>query len=299
MPIHTAVRDGLRDDRSYPAIFVAASDAQQRQKILADFVADAASDTQLQRALDTLPSTGGKITLSEGTFPLAATLARAIDNVTIVGAGKATLITVNDGDAVISAGSQVGWLIRDINTDAGGLNLSGATDSYYECWIHEVFTRSKVQFGDKNYIDYLDANDRFRVVANDAAIAWFDPLEAWFGNKLRLQEITTPGTPPSDSAYFFAKQVSGVDHPHWKDEAGTETDLFDAEASNGVITGDLAHSGPKAGFFSTPAVVQPDAYTPSNVTPDRSFNADSTSVDEVADVLGTLIADLKAYGLLK
>lgn len=37
----------------------------------------------------------------------------------------------------------------------------------------------------------------------------------------------------------------------------------------------------------------------SNVTTDRAFDANSTTTDELADVLGTLIADLKAVELLK
>lgn len=36
-----------------------------------------------------------------------------------------------------------------------------------------------------------------------------------------------------------------------------------------------------------------------NVTVDRGFNANSTTVDELADVLGTLIADLIEIGLLR
>lgn len=39
-------------------------------------------------------------------------------------------------------------------------------------------------------------------------------------------------------------------------------------------------------------------YTPTNVTTDRTFDANSTTLDEIADVLGTLIADLKLTGLL-
>lgn len=39
-------------------------------------------------------------------------------------------------------------------------------------------------------------------------------------------------------------------------------------------------------------------YTPTNVTTDRSFDADSTSTAELADVLGTLIADLQSAGIL-
>lgn len=40
-------------------------------------------------------------------------------------------------------------------------------------------------------------------------------------------------------------------------------------------------------------------YSESNVTADRTFDADSTTLDEVADVLGTLISDLRAQGIVK
>jgi len=45
-------------------------------------------------------------------------------------------------------------------------------------------------------------------------------------------------------------------------------------------------------------VKQTNAYTISNVTTDRTYNANATTIDEVADVLGTLIADLKSAGVL-
>lgn len=54
----------------------------------------------------------------------------------------------------------------------------------------------------------------------------------------------------------------------------------------------------KLGFFNATPVVQPSAYTASNVTTDRSYDANATTLDEVADVLGTLISDLKALGLI-
>lgn len=40
------------------------------------------------------------------------------------------------------------------------------------------------------------------------------------------------------------------------------------------------------------------AYTPTNVTTDRSYDANATTVDELADVLGTLIADLQSLKIL-
>lgn len=64
------------------------------------------------------------------------------------------------------------------------------------------------------------------------------------------------------------------------------------------ITGDLDHDGSKIGLFGTDPVVQVAAYTPTNVTPTRSYDADATSVAELADVVGTLIADIQTYGLV-
>lgn len=42
-----------------------------------------------------------------------------------------------------------------------------------------------------------------------------------------------------------------------------------------------------------------DAYTPTNVTTDRSFDANDTSLDEIADVLGSLIASLQGAGVIQ
>ncbi len=41
-----------------------------------------------------------------------------------------------------------------------------------------------------------------------------------------------------------------------------------------------------------------DAYAPTNVTTDRAFDADTVAVAELADVVGTLIADLQAKGII-
>lgn len=54
----------------------------------------------------------------------------------------------------------------------------------------------------------------------------------------------------------------------------------------------------KIGFWGKTPIVRPAAYTPTNVTTDRSYDANSTTVDELADVLGTLIADLQSTGLI-
>ena len=39
-------------------------------------------------------------------------------------------------------------------------------------------------------------------------------------------------------------------------------------------------------------------YAVTNVTTDRTYNANATTLDEIADVLGSLIADLRTIGLV-
>ena len=48
-----------------------------------------------------------------------------------------------------------------------------------------------------------------------------------------------------------------------------------------------------------PANKDDQQYSITNVVTDRSYDANSTTVDELADVLGTLIEDLKTKGLLQ
>lgn len=50
---------------------------------------------------------------------------------------------------------------------------------------------------------------------------------------------------------------------------------------------------------SRQSLVPSAAYSPSNVTTDRTYDANATTIDEIADVLGTLITDLQARGLVE
>jgi len=67
-------------------------------------------------------------------------------------------------------------------------------------------------------------------------------------------------------------------------------------ATTGTKIGTAASQ--KIGFWNATPVAQPAAYTPSNVSADRSYDANSTTIDELADILGTLIADLQTMGLV-
>ena len=82
---------------------------------------------------------------------------------------------------------------------------------------------------------------------------------------------TAPATMGSNTAGIYANDVSGTVNMYAINEAGESTRL------------------------SFPA---PETYIPTNVTTDRSFDANSYTGDEIADVLGTLIGDLQARGIL-
>lgn len=65
------------------------------------------------------------------------------------------------------------------------------------------------------------------------------------------------------------------------------------------LDGAINHDGTTIGFFGTAPVVQAPAYTVTNLTIDRAYDANLVSIFELADVLGTLISDLRAYGLVQ
>jgi hypothetical protein len=64
------------------------------------------------------------------------------------------------------------------------------------------------------------------------------------------------------------------------------------------IDGALNHDGTTVGFYGATPVAQSSAYTVTNGTTDRAYDADATTVNELADVVATLIADLKATGII-
>lgn len=128
-----------------------------------------------------------------------------------------------------------------------------------------------------------------RVEKTDAAEQRF----AWFSNgNVRWQY-----THQSDERFELRRHnSSGV----------FQGDTFTVDPSTGQfaiedelqVPGDLNHDGSNVGFYGTAPAAQSAAYTPTNVSTDRSYDANSTTLDEVADVLGTLIADLQAVGLI-
>jgi len=101
---------------------------------------------------------------------------------------------------------------------------------------------------------------------------------------------------------FFRKRGDNGNFEIRLREHGSEI-FVQAEDAGGTVRNIMrlgtASSASAIGFHGTAPVNVPAAYTPTNVSTDRSYDANSTSVAELADVLGTLIADLQSYGLLQ
>ena len=68
------------------------------------------------------------------------------------------------------------------------------------------------------------------------------------------------------------------------------------DSDNITLPGDINHDGTQIGFNGIPPVVQSTGWNITNVTPDKTFDADLTTMNELADVLGTLINFLKSRG---
>jgi hypothetical protein len=65
------------------------------------------------------------------------------------------------------------------------------------------------------------------------------------------------------------------------------------------VNGELFHQGNTLGFFGTTAASRQTGYTTfSNLSTDRTCDADTVLVAELADIVGTLIEDLKTLGLI-
>jgi hypothetical protein len=106
-----------------------------------DIVVDGIDDhVQVQQAIDALPSTGGKVIIYGGNYDFGATVSRAIDNIVIEGSGKATYLANNGSTNLITAGSQTGWIVKDLRTDAGGLGGTwGTANIRKSVWVNITY----------------------------------------------------------------------------------------------------------------------------------------------------------------
>ncbi len=79
---------------------------------------------------------------------------------------------------------------------------------------------------------------------------------------------------------------------------GASDDILTFAKESGTHTSAVLFNFAEMGFFNTTPAAQPSGYTTfTNLSTDRTCDANSTSVAELADILGTVIEDLKDLGV--
>ena len=121
-------------------IEIAAVNASTFSKSRADFVCDGINDeVEILSALEALPTTGGAIRLSEGSFNLSNRFPVTEKALTVVGAGmQSTVLNFATTDVCIRP--RISWTLRDFSVIGNG-SVEGiriASDVYY-CNIERIF----------------------------------------------------------------------------------------------------------------------------------------------------------------
>ena len=148
---------------------------------------------------------------------------------------------------------------------------------------------------------YINSPGGLRLQTGIATVddGWAIAGDGTFTTSKQIISTLATGTKPLDVSSttmctnLNADQVDGYDLNQDVTTSGSPT------FATLTLSGDLNHDGSNIGFFGTAPAAQAAAYTASNVTTDRSFDADTVAVAELADVVGTLITDLQSYGLLQ
>ena len=114
---------------------IAAHDALPDSRTPANLVLTGKHDgAAINGLLAKLPAAGGHVHFTEGTFVLEQAVAAETDNVLISGRGRSTHFVRDGVSPCIDAGIQRGWVVRDIRTDKGGINLSQASEAAATYW---------------------------------------------------------------------------------------------------------------------------------------------------------------------
>ena len=155
---------------------------------------------------------------------------------------------------------------------------------------------SRVAYGGANWT----ANSSGALTAAAVGINWAHYNVNPTGNTIWISKVADSG-----SAIGFHHKTSVLDkdtfapgalHTAWID-AGDDVLMSLTPGGDLMLLGDFDHDGSNVGFYGTTPVAQSAAYTPTNVVTDRAYDANATTLAEIADVLGTVIADLQATGL--
>lgn len=165
----------------------------------------------------------------------------------------------------------------------GSLLLPGLEDAGI------VFVKSDGSLAsDPDALSFRYSNGALRL-ADDGALRWH-----------HLVWLKAGGTPNVNAVFIIMGEDDNATAPLLRVALGLDSAGHPALVPNAANL-EIREAGGGALSELTAKKFNPDSpqtYVASNVTPDRTFDADVTDVDELADVLGSLIADLRAAGLV-
>lgn len=182
-------------------------------------------------------------------------------NVTKVGTPVDNQVGVWTGDGTIEGDSKLTWSGSKLTITTGSIDVSGATSNFHSQL--EMDNDVSLYFGGGS------GNGTGLKTGSDGTFLF----DTGPNSSIKLKGTSGGGTNMgyTDSSFNYV----------WRSDSSGNTTQGGKVQATSIVTA------------TTPT------YSPSNVTLDRTYDANSTSVDELADILGTLIADLKSAGLIQ
>jgi hypothetical protein len=121
-----------------------------------------------------------------------------------------------------------------------------------------------------------------------------------FTNKVRIGSDTAPTQTLEVNGTTLLLDKLGFTQTDMNEYIDSDADGYlDFHATTEIRANDAFRCVGNVGFYNTAPTAQASGYTTfSNLNADRTCDADATTVDELADILGTLIEDLKLTGLI-
>lgn len=149
---------------------------------------------------------------------------------------------------------------------------------------------------------YNSTTDKLRIYKNSS---WYDVVDSSTVTGTNTGDVTLGsfGSSPNANGASLSGQVLTI-QPASGTQPGavsTTTQTFGGNktfANNVEIDGALDHDGSTLGFYGVTPTTRATGYTISNVSTDRAYDANNLTIHELADVLGTLINDLKLTGII-
>jgi hypothetical protein len=208
---------------------------------------------------------------------------RARDAVgTALVAGNNIDITVDDGLDTITVAVETLTLadISDVTATATEVNYTTDVTSNIQAQID-----LKAPLAGPTFTGTVTADN---IVVDQDSLAAFQ-VQKEDGTSVFLVDTTNNDVEVRNSADLVA----------WSGNGSGQVFRVDGATGNTQIEGALDHNGTTVGFFGVTPAVQPSAYTVTNLATDRAYDANATTTAELADVLGTLIADLRTLGIVQ